>query len=153
MSDLNSTQRIVVGVDGSENGQRALRWALSEAKFHGMKLDMVHSIELGLSVSEPYGGGYVLEQLQEAGRLALDAAEQLATEQGVEVERRLETGSAAYSLIEASKGAALLVVGCRGHGGFAGLLLGSVSAACVHHAHCPVVVVRPPDEDKDDDKK
>ncbi|MEQ1703824.1 MAG: universal stress protein [Ilumatobacteraceae bacterium] len=149
MSDLNSKQHIVVGVDGSENGQRALHWAIDEAAFHGMTLILVHSIELGLSVSEPYGGGYVLEQLQEAGRLALDDAQAMAEARGIEVERRSDMGSAAYSLIDASKGAALLVVGCRGHGGFAGLLLGSVSAACVHHAHCPVVVVRPPDKDGD----
>jgi nucleotide-binding universal stress UspA family protein len=149
MSDLNSKQRIVVGVDGSENGRRALRWAIDEAAHHGMTLELVHSIELGLSVSEPYGGGYVLEQLQEAGRLALDDAQAMAEARGVEVQRRSDTGSAAYSLIDASKGAAMLVVGCRGHGGFTGLLLGSVSAACVHHAHCPVVVVRPPDKDSD----
>jgi len=147
MSDLQHEAKIIVGVDGSENSNRALNWALDEAEHHGMTLVLVHGVELGLSVAEPYGGGYVLEQLQESGRLALDEAEQRAAERGVKVERRLETGSAAYALIEASKGAAMLVVGSRGHGGFAGLLLGSVSAACVHHAHCPVVVIRPPDKD------
>ena len=143
MSDLNSKSKIVVGVDGSENGQRALRWAIDEAALRGSVLVLMHSVQLGLSVAEPYGGGYVLDQLQEAGRLALDEAETLAVGRGIEVERHLETGSIAYSLVDASKGADLLVVGSRGHGGFTGLLLGSVSTACVHHAHCPVVVVRP----------
>ena len=79
--------------------------------------------------------------------MALDEAEALAAARGITVERKLENGSPAYALIDASEGADLLVVGSRGHGGFTGLLLGSVSAACVHHAHCPVVVVRPPDKD------
>ena len=144
MSDLKKP--IVVGVDGSQNGRRALEWALDEAALRGASLVLVHGIDLGLSVAEPYGGGYMLDQLQQSGQAALAEAAAAATDRGVQSERRLETGSAAYSLIDASNGAALLVVGSRGHGGFVGLLLGSVSAACVHHAHCPVVVVRPPEE-------
>ena len=150
MSELNVKSTIVVGVDGSADGKRALNWALDEAEHHGMKLLLVNGVDLGMSAADPYGGGYVLEQLQEAGRAALDEAEAIATARGVEVARQLETGSPAYALVDASKGAALLVVGSRGHGGFAGLLLGSVSAACVHHAHCPVVVVRPPDKPAED---
>lgn len=146
MSDLEMKSTIVVGVDGSENGTRALAWALEEAAHHGKKVLLVNGVDLGLSVADPYGGGHVLESLQEAGRLALDEAEQVARAHGVEVESRLMTGSAAGALLEASKEADLLVVGSRGHGGFMGLLLGSVSAACVHHAHCPVVVVPPPDK-------
>ena len=146
MSGQEQKSMIVVGVDGSVDGNRALSWALDEAQHHGMKLVLVHGIDLGMSGADPYGGGYVLESLQEAGRRAGEGAEVVAAARGVETEQRLETGSPAAALIEASKGAALLVVGCRGHGGFAGLLLGSVSATCVHHAHCPVVVVRPPDK-------
>ena len=149
MPEQNVKSTIVVGVDGSVDCKRALEWALDEAEHHGMTLLLVNSVDLGISVADPYGGGYVLEQLQEAGRAALDEAEGIAAARGVETERRLETGSPAYALVDASKGAALLVVGSRGHGGFAGLLLGSVSATCVHHAHCPVVVVRPPDKPED----
>lgn len=145
MSELDMKPTIVVGVDGSDDGKRALEWALETARERGMRLLLVHGIDVGLSAADPYGGGYVFEQLQDVGRLALESAAALAAEQGIETETRLEVGSAAYALVEASKGAAMLVVGSRGHGGFAGLLLGSVSTACVHHAHCPIVVVPPPD--------
>ena len=145
MSDLKNV--IVVGVDGSENGRRALEWALDEAALRNASLLLVHGIDLGLSVAEPYGGGTMLDQLQQSAQAALAEAAALAAARSVPSESRMETGSAAYSLIDASKGAALLVVGSRGHGGFVGLLLGSVSAACVHHAHCPVVVVRPSDDE------
>lgn len=147
MSDAK--EFIVVGVDGSENGQLALEWAIDEAVHHGTSLVLVHGVEIGMSAAEPYTGGQVLDQLQESGRLTLDAAEAAATARGVAVERRMQVGSPAYELIDASKGARLLVVGGRGHGGFMGLLLGSVSTACVHHAHCPVVVVRPATDDAD----
>ncbi len=145
MSEQDMKRTIVVGVDGSDDGKRALEWALDMARDRGMKLLLVNGIDVGMSAADPYGGGYVLEQLQSVGRLALDSAAALAAEQGIETETRLEVGSAAYALVEASRGAEMLVVGSRGHGGFAGLLLGSVSTACVHHAHCPVVVVPPPE--------
>jgi nucleotide-binding universal stress UspA family protein len=61
----------------------------------------------------------------------------------VAIERRVAEGSPGSVLVEASKNAELLVVGSRGHGGFTGMLLGSVSQSVVHHATCPVVIVRP----------
>ena len=63
---------------------------------------------------------------------------------GVEVTRSVREGGAANVLIDASKGAEMLVVGTRGHGGFVGVLLGSVSAQCAHHSRCPLVIVPPP---------
>lgn len=137
-------QTVVVGVDGSEGAQRALRFAIDEAVAHNWRVMLVHGVDVGLSAADPYGGGAVLEQLQQAGRTALDAAAAEVVKAGLEASTKLEVGSPAYALIDASKGAAMLVVGSRGHGGFMGLLLGSVSSACVHHAHCPIVVVPKP---------
>ncbi|MFM7253328.1 MAG: universal stress protein [Ilumatobacteraceae bacterium] len=137
-------QTVVVGVDGSEGAQRALRFAIDEAVAHNWRVMLVHGVDVGLSAADPYGGGAVLEQLQQAGRTALEAAAAEVVKAGLEASTKLEVGSPAYALIDASKGAAMLVVGSRGHGGFMGLLLGSVSSACVHHAHCPIVVVPKP---------
>ncbi len=134
---------VVVGVDGSADAARALRWAQDEARRRDAKLLLVHGVEVGAAAASPYGSGVLMEQLQEGGEAVLAEALAEVRAAGFEAEGRMEVGSAAHALIEASRGADLLVVGCRGHGGFAGLLLGSVSAACAHHAHCPVVVVRP----------
>lgn len=136
---------LVVGVDGSPDATRALDWAIDEARRRNLRMLLVHGVEVGAAASSPYGTGMVLEQLEEAGRLVLDEAERRVRDAGLEVETRMEVGSGAHALIEASHGADLMVVGSRGHGGFVGMLLGSVSAACTHHAHCPVVVVRPED--------
>lgn len=132
---------IVIGVDGSEGSKRALEFGIEEATAHKWRVLLVHGVDVGLSAADPYGGGAVLEQLQESGRLVLDEAAAEVTKHHLEVTTKLEIGSPAYALVDAAKGAAMLVVGSRGHGGFVGLLLGSVSSACVHHAHCPIVVV------------
>lgn len=141
--ETTTTRTIVVGVDGSPDAARALDWAIEEATRRGLSLLLVHGVEVGAAAASPYGTGMVLEQLEDAGRTVLDEAMAYATERGVTADARMEIGSAAHALIEASRGAELVVVGNRGHGGFVGMLLGSVSNAVVHHAHCPVVVLRP----------
>lgn len=138
-----TTRTIVVGVDGSPDAARALDWAIDEATRRDLPLLLVHGVEVGAAAASPYGTGMVLEQLEEAGRIVLDAAVAHAAERGIRADARMEIGSAAHALIEASRGAELMVVGNRGHGGFVGMLLGSVSNAVTHHAHCPVVVLRP----------
>jgi nucleotide-binding universal stress UspA family protein len=145
MTEQASTPTIVVGIDGSEDAARALDWAIEEAHLRHAQLLLVHGVEVGMAAATPYGGGQIYEELQEAGQAVIDRGIAVAKAAGVEAQGRMEIGSSAYALIDSSKGAALLVVGSRGHGGFAGLLLGSVSTACVHHAHCPIVVVRPSD--------
>lgn len=137
--------RIVVGVDGSDGGVAALKWALHEAALRGASVDAVHAWEYpyvadvtGMA-AYPVGRG----DLEHVARQTLDRAVEKAgpAPDGVPVARVLGHGGAAGVLLDAAKGADLLVVGTRGHGGFAGLLLGSVSQQCAHHAPCPVVVV------------
>ena len=97
------------------------------------------------------GGAWAIpneEELADYGRHALERLDSLLQAHarelaGVEVERSAVHGAAAPVLLEAARGAAALVVGTRGHGGFVGLLLGSVTQQCAHHASCPFVIVPP----------
>lgn len=140
---LDVQRTIVVGVDGSENGRKALRWALEEAERRAAGCLLVHGVDVGAVAASPYGSGMALDQLTESGQAVLDQEVEFAHRvSSVPVEGRLEIGSPAQALIAASDGAMMLVVGSRGHNRLTELLLGSVSNACVHHARCPVLVVR-----------
>ena len=139
--------RIVVGVDGSEPAVRALGWAIEEARLRGTPLLVVSAWHVPAAVYGPSGFvPPVSESIDQTFReVAAEAAEEAAgraREAGVEVETDVREGHPAEILVEAAQDADLLVVGSRGHGGFAGLLLGSVSGQCAHHAPCPLVVVR-----------
>jgi nucleotide-binding universal stress UspA family protein len=137
--------RIVVGADGSEGGQAALRWALGEAELRGATVDAVLSLRVMPMMASP-AVALVPDREEEVelgrqllGQTVADAASMHPT---VRVNQVVMEGGAARALLEVAHGADLLVVGSRGRGGFTGLLLGSVSQQCVHHATCPVVVVR-----------
>jgi nucleotide-binding universal stress UspA family protein len=139
---------IVVGVDGSEGATAALRFALDEAKLRRATLRVVHTWQFGyIGVSGIEGlspvVGADLGDLRRTAELALDAVlhEVAPFANGVVVERRVVEGAPATVLTDESRQAELLVVGSRGHGGFTGLLLGSVSQQCAQHAACPVVIV------------
>lgn len=136
--------RIVVGVDGSPNSRAALAWAVEEAGQRNATVEVV------MTWQEPYiGGGMVppvpldLEMLEKSHREELDSIVNAVDTAGLSgsVERTLVRGPAARELVERSKDAELLVVGSRGHGGFMGVLLGSVSFHVASHASCPVVIV------------
>jgi nucleotide-binding universal stress UspA family protein len=137
-------KRIVVGVDGSEPSERALRWAVEEAAAHGADLVAVHAWNEQAVASSSFGAVAVDPTVyQEAAREVLDGI--LAGVGGdVRIEGKLLEGGASRAILEEARTADLVVVGTRGRGGFAGLLLGSVSHQVVHHATCPVVVVPPP---------
>ncbi|HEX8973303.1 universal stress protein [Oryzihumus sp.] len=141
MSQSQHTPVVVVGVDGSENGQVALRWALQHARLMGAELHAVTAWEV--SAAYGYVPMYTDVDLEGDARKQQDVAlEEVAREsEGVPVVRQVVRGHAAEALLDAARGADLIVVGSRGHGTFAGTLLGSVSLQCVHHARCPVVVV------------
>lgn len=137
------TGRIVVGLDGSPSSFDALEWAARQADFTGCTLEIVmtwqwpSSYGWAMPVPEDYDP-------EEDVRATLDAAVTRlhAAHPDLGVDPRAVNGHPAPTLVEASKGADLLVVGSRGHGEFVGMLLGSVSEYCATNAHCPVLVHR-----------
>jgi nucleotide-binding universal stress UspA family protein len=149
---------VVVGVDGSAGAQEALRWALAEGRLRNSPVRVVHAWTFGYIGSvegfpywdgsaNPYTSvGVDLSDLHLAAEELLERslADVGDETKGVEIERLVVQGAAAAILVTAVAPDDLLVVGSRGHGGFVGLLLGSVSQQCVHHAPCPVVVVHAP---------
>ena len=139
---------IVVGVDHSEGARAALRFALEEAKLRQARLRVVHAWQYGYIGATGVEGAYPalggdIKELRDGAESALEETlRQSIPETGtVGIERRVVEGRPAAVLVDESEGADLLVVGSRGHGGFTGLLLGSVSQQCAHHATCPVVIV------------
>jgi nucleotide-binding universal stress UspA family protein len=146
------TEAVVVGVDGSPPATAALRWAAREAACRGAPLRIVHAwlwplyrVPLGPAPGAPAGAGLQAQ----AERVLRDAsATARAVAPGVLVDTALVVGEAATALMRAAEGAQLLVVGHRGLGGFAGLLLGSTGIAASARATCPVVVVRGADRDE-----
>jgi nucleotide-binding universal stress UspA family protein len=155
---------ILIGVDGSESSHRALAWALDEARLRGDVVVVVHAYRRP-NVRNPYAIGYPYLPADTV-RVATEQERRLQDEQETHVRQQAEgiiqqalnearhhiddvtvkrltlARDPAKTLVEMSEHAELLVVGSRGLGGFRGLLLGSVSQQCVHHARCPVVVIR-----------
>jgi nucleotide-binding universal stress UspA family protein len=135
-------RRIVVGVDGSVPSMAALAWAVKQARLTGATVQAVIAWELPATygypvpVPVPDYGGLAAEVLADA------IAEVSGLGEPVKIRSTVAEGSPARVLLDASAGAELLVVGSRGHGGFVEALLGSVGQHCVHHATCPVVVIR-----------
>jgi nucleotide-binding universal stress UspA family protein len=143
---VSEWKTIVVGVDGSPGSRKALTWAAAEAADHGAELVVLNVWEHTLlppagsvSVSEHY----VPEPSQRTtDELVRVIREELGDEPPVNVQARVKQGRPAKVLIDESETADLLVVGPRGHGGFKGLVLGSVSQHVAAYAKCPVTVVR-----------
>ena len=135
--------RIVVGVDGSEGSKEALRYAARQARFTGADVEAVvaWSYPAFYGWTPAYPEDFHLAHIaQQALTQALD--EVFGPDRPARLRTRVVEGRAAQVLVEASAGAELLVVGSRGYGGLADVLLGSVSTYCVHHARCPVTVIR-----------
>ena len=146
---MTQIKLIIVGVDGSDSSRAALRWAYDEAVHHGASLTAVMVWHAPVVPMLPPYGSLAPEDYGDTPRKnALAVLEELTSSLGggdtreVEVRTSIEEGNPAKVLIERSKEADLLVVGSRGQGGFAGMLLGSVSQHLVAHAECPVVVLR-----------
>ena len=142
--------RIVVGVDGSAGSRAALRWAIRQADLTDASIQAVIAWTFPAAASG-YGLGPMVPED------SADYYEELAAKElqsaitdcvdpgcGVEITSAVRRGAAAEVLLDAADEADLLVVGSQGHGGFAGMLLGSVSQHCVRHARCPVAIIREP---------
>jgi nucleotide-binding universal stress UspA family protein len=136
----SQSKRIVVGVDGSPSSIHALEWAIHQAELTGGVIDAVIAwhfpANYGMPVADvPDVAGFAAETLNKAIAEARQTSE-------VDIRPVVAEGNAAQVLLDLAEGADLLVVGSRGHGGFAEALLGSVGQHVVHHAPCPVVVIR-----------
>ena len=142
MPPVPTAPRIVVGVDGSDPSKEALAWAIDYATLTGASIEAV--------MAWSYPATYGVSAIPSNWNPAADARDELANTVALvargktspTITQRVCEGNPARTLLDESKDAALLVVGSRGHGGFVGLLLGSVSANCAEHAECPVLVVR-----------
>ena len=151
MSTAAEAKPIVVGVDGSAVSKVAVDWAARDAVRRGVALKLVHVLTPPAVMAfpdVPMPPGY-LEWQQEEGRKLLDGALQTAREaaggSALDTSTATVAGPSVPSLVEASKDAQFVVVGCRGRGALARGVLGSVSNGLAHHAHCPVVIIH--DED------
>ena len=147
MDQDRSWGKIVVGVDGSDASIEALREARRLAVPLGATVEAIAYWDFP-PVYEGYLAVSVTGFEEAAGQVLKESVEKAF---GIEVPdnmvSHLEQGHPRQGLIKASRGAQMIVVGRRGHGGFGGLLMGSVSSACVAHAHCPVLVVHTPEKE------
>ncbi|GAA4038641.1 hypothetical protein GCM10023063_24830 [Arthrobacter methylotrophus] len=140
---------IVLGFDGSTHSHKALKWALDEAGRRNGELRLITAwskppMSWYPAVLETAAGEIVAEDSPEriAERLQADALKAAASEGIAATGQAVHADSAASAILDAAKDADLVIVGSRGHGGFPGLHLGSVSTQVIDHAPCPVLVVR-----------
>ncbi|MDR6866904.1 nucleotide-binding universal stress UspA family protein [Microbacterium resistens] len=133
--------RILVGVDGSESSINALRYASTLAEALDASLHVVTTWSFPALVDYRADMGWSPEA-DAAEILESSIATAFEGSPPPDLSTAVLAGPAAPALIEASRGAEMLVLGSRGRGGFVGLLLGSVSATCASHAHCPVLIIR-----------
>src|SRR5690242_9429489 len=143
---MTDRRTLVVGVDGSESGRRALRWALAEAQLRQLRLQVVHAWrEPAVFIPEEYDTTLVERGRTDEAALKLidDEIDAVGADLPdiVEITRMQVHGFAARSLIEASEHAELVVLGRRGTGGFPHELIGPKAVQVAHHAKCPVTVV------------
>ncbi len=133
---------IVVGVDDSKGAREALSWALDEAHRYEARVTLVHAYLVEVAWIDRADTQRWADLARRAAERALaDIVAEVEAPPGVSLDARVVEGNPVDVLIDESDRADLLVVGSRGRGGLAGLLLGSVSQRCVERAHCPVVVI------------
>lgn len=134
--------RIVVGVDGFESSKAALRWAIHQAKLTGAVVEAITAWHVPATTGWPPTTELPDYQADAFAILSEVMTEMCAIDPDVQVCPRVIKGRAGQVLVEAAQGAVLLVVGSRGHAGLTEALLSSVGQYCVHHAPCPVLIIR-----------
>ena len=144
---MTTWNRIVVGVDGSKESLAALDWACAQAEQRGAEVAAVTTWTLPPSPSDPpfasFPWGSSVDFTDSSRELLAKAVADVATAHpDVKISQHVLAGNAAATLIEFSKEADLVVVGAKGHGGFTGMLIGSVSQHVLAHSACTVAVVR-----------
>jgi nucleotide-binding universal stress UspA family protein len=138
---------ILVGVDGSDHASQALEWAMKMAADLHLPLTVLTVHQVGAShwtgnpIIYPEDRTEQEQERQAAEKAVAETAGRLGQSSPASVTVLSVSGNPARELIQASLNADLLVVGARGGGGFASLMMGSTSSQVVHHAHCPVVVM------------
>lgn len=162
MTERKPHRGVVVGTDGSPSAQAAVRWAAREAALRHVALTVVHvaaSLPVALSMAVWPAGRIpeeVLEDEEAKARTVIDDAVKMVRDLGgdrPEVDSELLFGKAVPSLVDLSKEAKLVVVGCRGRSAQDRRLLGSVSTGLVHHAHCPVALIHDEGQPRPDDDR
>lgn len=141
---MTQPERIVVGVDGSEEALGAVRWAAGQAKETDGQLTIVCVYSLASYSAAALDGGFAViddEYLREGATEAVNEAAKVAEEYGVIPETVVTLGDPTAVLVELSEDSDLVVIASRGGGGFADRLLGAVSSAVPAHSKCPTVVV------------
>jgi nucleotide-binding universal stress UspA family protein len=144
-SGSDATPRIVAAVDGSAPSVAALRWAVRQAELTRGSVDAVIAWEYPYIVGgtgwAPTGAIDDTDYSEVAAKSLAEAIGEVNPPPGVPVNQIVREGYAAQVILETARGADLLVVGNRGHGGLTDALIGSVSVRCLHHSPCPIVVV------------
>jgi len=137
------TPIVVVGIDGSEDAMHAAAWAADEARCFGATLSLVHALESPLNPAHPAEPPPHDERRRAQGVALLEQARDRLTagHPGLEISKELSARPPAETLIDLSRRCDLLVMGTRGHGGFTGMMLGSVSNHVATDSRCPLIVV------------
>jgi nucleotide-binding universal stress UspA family protein len=143
LNEKAQPERIVVGVDGSNSSRAALAWAARQAALTSAPLTVITTWSFPPSYGFPIAWPDDMDFAADAkSELEASIHDVLGRQPSVAVTALVVEGHPSLALVDASKSAALLVVGSRGHGEFTGMLLGSVSEFVSTHAHCPVVIIR-----------
>jgi len=146
MASTPSQGWIVVGIDGSEPSQAALRWAAAETHRRGVGLQVVICWSYPTLSWGQYQPPLLGVDFEASAREVAETEVEKVLGRGretLDIQIAVVEGAPSLRLLDYDQAADMIVVGSRGRGGFAGLLLGSVSQHLAEHARCPVVIIRP----------